>query len=149
MAQAAYPEGLTMTSPTLIRVESRMDDRPRDVEEWLHKLSPVQQEQAQNLAAVVHAADEAVTEAIKWRRLTFTIGGNWHHWLCAIAITKREASLVFHKGSVLEDPANLLQGESRYLRQIPYHQAAEHPEEVTALVCEAIVHQTEMLDEGL
>jgi hypothetical protein len=126
-----------------------MNDRPRDVEEWLHKLSSVQQEQAQNLAAVVHAADETVIEAIKWGRLTFTIAGNWHHWLCAIAITKREPRLVFHKGSLLEDPANLLQGESRYLRQIPYHRAAAHPEAVTALVREAIVHQTEMLHEGL
>ena len=126
-----------------------MDGRLPEVQEWLHKASPAQQEQAQHLAAVVHAADEAVAEAIKWRRLTFTVGDNWHHWLCAIAITKREVSLVFHKGSLLEDPANLLQGEGRYLRQIPYDQAAAHPEAVTALVREAIAHQTEMLDEGV
>ena len=78
-----------------------MDGRPPDVEEWLHKWSPTQQEQAQNLAAVVHAADEAVAEAIKWRRLTFTVDDNWHHWLCAVAVTKGGVSLVFHKGSSL------------------------------------------------
>jgi hypothetical protein len=125
-----------------------MDGRPPDVEKWLRTWSPTQQEQAQHLAAVVHAADEAVAEAIKWRRLTFTVDGNWHHWLCAIAITKGGVSLMFHKGSLLEDPAGLLRGEGRYLRQIPYDQAAAHPEAVTALVREAIARQTEMLDEG-
>jgi hypothetical protein len=125
-----------------------MDGRPPDVEEWLHKWSPTQQEQAQDLAAVVHAADEAVAEAIKWRRLTFTVDDNWHHWLCAVAVTKGGVSLVFHKGSLLEDPAGLLQGEGRYLRQIPYDQAAAHPEAVTALVRQAIARQAEMLDGG-
>ena len=125
-----------------------MDGRPPDVEEWLHKWSPTQQEQAQNLAAVVHAAEKAVAEAIKWRRLTFTVDDNWHHWLCAVAVTKGGVSLVFHKGSLLEDPAGLLQGEGRYLRQVPYDQAAAHPEAVTALVREAIARQAEMLDEG-
>ena len=124
-----------------------MDGRPRDVEEWLRKWSPAEQEQAQNLAAAVHAADEAIAEAIKWGRLTFTVDDNWHHWLCAIAVAKRGVSLVFHKGSLLEDPANLLQGAGRYLRQIPYDQAVAHAEAVTALVREAITHQTEMLDE--
>jgi hypothetical protein len=125
-----------------------MDGRPPDVEQWLRTWSPTQQEQAQHLAAAVHAADEAVAEAIKWRRLTFTVDDNWHHWLCAIAVTKGGVSLMFHKGSLLEDPAGLLQGEGRYLRQIPYDQAAAHPEAVTALVREAIARQTEMLDEG-
>ena len=125
-----------------------MDGRPRDVEAWLHKWSPAQQEQARDLAAAVRAADEAVAEAIKWGRLTFTVDDNWHHWLCAVAVTKRGVSLVFHKGSLLEDPADLLQGEGRYLRQIPYDQAATHPEAVTALIREAIAHQSEMWDAG-
>jgi hypothetical protein len=125
-----------------------MHGRPRDVEDWLHKWSPAQREQAQSLAAIVHAADEAVAEAIKWGRLTFTIGGNWHHWLCAVAITRRQVSLVFHKGSLLEDPSKLLHGGSRYLRQIAHDQAMANPDAVTALVCEAIAHQTDMLDEG-
>ena len=124
-----------------------MEGRPQDVEEWLHKWSPAQQEQARNLAAAVHGADEAVVEAIKWRRLTFTVDDNWHHWLCAISVTKDGVSLVFHKGSLLEDSAGLLQGDGRYLRQISYEQAKAHPEAVTALVREAIGHQTEMLDE--
>ena len=124
-----------------------MEGRPQDVEEWLHKWSPAQQEQARNLAAAVHGADEAVVEAIKWRRLTFTVDDNWHHWLCAITVTKRGVSLMFHKGSLLDDPVGLLRGDGSYLRHIPPDQIAEHPDAVTALVRQAIEHQTDMLDD--
>ena len=124
-----------------------MEHRPPDVVEWLHTWSPAQRERAQSLAALVHAADATIAEAIKWRRLTFTVGDNWHHWLCAIVVTQRDVSLVFHKGALLGDPATLLRGKSRYLRQIAYDQAAAHPEAVTALVHDAIAHQTDMLDE--
>jgi hypothetical protein len=55
--------------------------------------------------------------------------------------------LVLHKGSLLDDPARLLEGEGRYVRQLPYERAAENPEAITALVREAIGRQTEMLDD--
>jgi hypothetical protein len=122
-----------------------MDDRPREVGDWLGRWSPDRREQAEWLAGRVHAAGAAVDEAIKWSRLTFTVDGNWHHWLCAIAVAARGVSLVFHKGSLLEDPAGLLEGEGRYLRQVPYQRAAADPEAVTALVRQAIARQTDML----
>jgi hypothetical protein len=129
-------------------MKSGIASRPREVDEWLKKQSLAHTEQVQDLAATVHAADGSIGEAIKWGRLTFTVGGNWHHWLCAVAISKGAVNLVFHKGALLDDPANLLRGEGRYLRQIPYDQAVAHPEAVTALVREAIARQTDMLDEG-
>lgn len=122
------------------------DGRPREVQDWLSQWRPDQQEQVEWLAGRVHAVGEGVAEAIKWRRLTFTVDGNWHHWLCAIAVTPRGVNLMFHKGSLLDDPAGVLQGEGRYLRQIPHDQAAADPEAVTALVRQAIVHQTDMLN---
>ena len=121
-------------------------ERPPDVEEWLRTLNPAQRDQVQSLARLVHAAGGSIGEAIKWRRLTFTARDNWHHWLCAVAVSKREVSLVFHKGALLDDPAGLLQGESRYLRQIPHNQAVAQPDAVTALVREALAHQTDMFD---
>jgi hypothetical protein len=54
--------------------------------------------------------------------------------------------LVFHKGALLEDPAGLLAGERRYLRQAPYDRLVADPEAVTALVRRAIARQTDMLD---
>jgi hypothetical protein len=120
--------------------------RAPEVEAWLEKHDSEQREQAERLAALVHAADPEIAEAVKWRRLTFTVHDNWHHWLCAVAVSKRGASLVFHKGALLDDPDGLLRGESRYLREVPYDQAMARPDAVVALVHEAIRHQTDMLD---
>jgi hypothetical protein len=120
--------------------------RPRDVRDWLAKLPAERQEQAERLAELVHAAHPGVQEALKWRRLTFTVDGNWHHWLCAVAASKA-GSLTFHKGALLDDPAGLLEGDGRYTRQVPYERAAERPEAVIALVRDAVEHQEDMLGE--
>jgi hypothetical protein len=106
--------------------------------------SPDQQKQMAWLTRRVHEAGEGIEEAIKWGRLTFTLGGNWHHWLCAIAVTNREVKLMFHKGSLLDDPARLLQGDGRYVRHVEQGQASADPEALTALVQEAIAHQTDL-----
>jgi len=63
-----------------------MADRPREVEAWLRTCSLDQRQQVDWLAGRVHAAGAGVDEAVKWSRLTFTVDGNWHHWLCAIAV---------------------------------------------------------------
>jgi hypothetical protein len=73
------------------------------------------------------------------------VAGNWHHWLCAIGVTKRGVNLMFHKGALLADPHGRLRGDGRYLRQLPYEEAAAHPEDAPELVREAIAHQTELL----
>jgi hypothetical protein len=124
------------------------DSRPREVEEWLSRLGPDQREQVEWLAGQVHGAVADVGEAIKWRRLTFTVDGDWHHWVCAIGVTARAVNLVFHKGSLLDDPSGLLAGDGRYTRQIPYDRAAADPDAISALVRAAIEHQTDMLPEG-
>ena len=118
---------------------------PPEVEAWIGSWSPGEQEQVRWFADRVRAADPGVSEAIKWSRLTFTVGGNWHHWLCAVAVTKRGVSLMLHKGALLDDPLGLLQGEGRYLRQLPFAAAADQPDAVRAVVRSAIARQTEML----
>jgi hypothetical protein len=84
-------------------------------------------------------------EAVKWRRLTFTVDADWHHWLCALAVSKQGVSLVFHKGVLLTDPKGLLRGDGRYVREIPYAEAVRHAEAVAALVREAVARQRAML----
>lgn len=121
--------------------------QPASVDEWIAKRDAQQQEQIRRITGIIHAAAENVAEAIKWRRLTFTIGGDWHHWLCAIAASKGGVSLVFHKGALLNDPARVFMGDARYLRQVPYGQVEAHSRAVAALIREAIAHQTDMLDE--
>jgi hypothetical protein len=83
-------------------------------------------------------------EDVKWNRLTFTVGGDWHHWVCAVAATKKAVNLVFHKGSLLADPAGLLTGDGKYIRQIPAPRAIAAPQDVAGLVRDALAHQTDM-----
>jgi hypothetical protein len=119
--------------------------RPPEVDAWIGSCRVGEQEQVSWFAGRVHAADPGLSEAIKWGRLTFTVADNWHHWVCAVAVTKRGVSLMLHKGALLDDPLGLLQGEGRYLRQLPFAVAADHAEAVTDVVRSAITRQTDML----
>jgi hypothetical protein len=94
----------------------------------------------------VHAADSRIAEAVKWRRLTFSIEDDWDHWIGAVSTTKRGVGLMLHKGALLDDPEDLLRGEGRYLRQIAFEEAADRPDVVTMVVRQAVEHQTDMLD---
>lgn len=126
-------------------MSTRTTPHPPDVEAWLAALPPHQRDQAEWLAARVHAAAPDIAEAVKWKRLTFTVDDNWHHWLCAVAATKKQVALTFHKGSLLADPDGLLGGTSQYTRQVGHDDARAAPAAVVALVGEAIAHQTDMI----
>ena len=108
------------------------------VDEWL-----VKHPDALALTELVRAIAD-LDEAVKWNRLTFTAGGDWHHWVCAVAATRKGVNLVFHKGSLLADPAGLLVGDGKYTRQIPAARAIGAPDDVAGLVRDALAHQTDM-----
>lgn len=73
------------------------------------------------LAAIIHTAPEQLDVAVKWSNLTFAREGDFHHWICAIAVTKKAVSLNFHFGALLDDPTGLLKaGSSRFLRKLEY-----------------------------
>lgn len=118
---------------------------PIDVTNWLQQWTPRQRREVRALAALIRGTDARLDEAIKWHRLTFTAERNWHHWLCAVAVTRARVRLLFHKGALLEDPAGLLHGSGRYLREVRYEEAVDAPDALSALVREAIAHQRDML----
>jgi hypothetical protein len=99
--------------------------------------------EVEEVAALISAVDPRLNQAIKWGRLTFAVEGNWHHWLCGIAVTKKTSNLVFHKGALLEDPEGLLRGTGQYVRQLPLATVQERPDAVTQLVRSAIEHETD------
>ncbi|TDD99085.1 DUF1801 domain-containing protein [Jiangella asiatica] len=119
----------------------------RGIDAWLERLPPDRQDEATALADQVRKSRPGLDEAVKWGRLTFTAGDDWHHWLCAVAATKRSVTLTFHKGVLLDDPAGLLEGSGAYVRTVPYARAAAEPDAVAALIGRAVERQTDMLDE--
>jgi hypothetical protein len=70
------------------------------------------------LVEAILGAGVPLDAAIKRRRLTFAVDGDFHHWLCGIGTTRRGVVLQFHFGALLRDPdRRLTAGESRCLRR--------------------------------
>jgi hypothetical protein len=82
----------------------------------------------------------------KWGQLTFTCDGDWHHWICAISPSTKAVKLIIHKGSLLADPHDAMEGNGRYLRAIPFQAPGQiNPDVVAPILREAAARQTEML----
>jgi hypothetical protein len=119
---------------------------PDEVERWCDHLDADQREQVQRLRELIRTAHPGLDEAIRWGRPTFTAKANWHHWICAVAASRRGVQLVFHKGALLRDPVGLLSGENRYTRETPAARALAHCDAVAALLREAVERQEEVLE---
>jgi hypothetical protein len=122
------------------------ESRQPTVDDWLRQWTPDQRRQVEQLANLVRNACSApIEQAIKWKRLTFTVDQDWHHWLCGMSVTREGVQIVFHKGSLLDDPARLLRGSGRYVRALHYQDAVRHLEAAKALIDEAVAHHRDML----
>ena len=100
----------------------------------------------ERLVALILAELPHADHARKWGQLTFTRNGDWHHWICAISPGKKAVRLTFHKGALLVDPHDAMEGKGRYLRAIPFQGPDEiDPDVVAPIVREAVARQTEML----
>lgn len=116
-----------------------------DVLKYRSTVSSTHQVIFDQLAAIAHQIAPDMQNAIKWRVPTFTLNGNWHHWLFSISQTKKGVTLNFHKGWLLADPEQVLQGDGKHLRQLVFTLPEQVREEVVAnLMREAIRHQTEV-----
>lgn len=76
------------------------------------------------IVATIDAAIRAAAplqSAIKWRQLTYGVDGDFQHWICAIAVTKKQVTLNFHFGALLGDPEGAFrQGTSKFMRMLDY-----------------------------
>jgi hypothetical protein len=79
-----------------------------DVDAWFDRYDNPQRELVQAVRDAVLDADARVTETIKWQAPTFVYKGNIASFYPK---TKTHASLMFHRGAVLDDPDGLLEGE--------------------------------------
>jgi hypothetical protein len=121
-------------------------DQAVAVAQWLARLDTPTRAEVEEVGQAVTETDPRMEGAVKWGRLTYALEGNWHHWLCAVAVSKKATRLVFHKGALLEDRSGLLDGSGRYVREMPLSAALQNSDAVVALVRSAIRHETDMLD---
>lgn len=92
------------------------------------------------LNSTILNTDKNIQTAIKWRKLTFGLNGDFHHWLCSIGCTKKATVLYFHFGGLLKDKYTVfIAGESKFLRKIEYSSKNEvKPEIVEDYILQAI-----------
>ena len=101
---------------------------------------------APEFSSIVTTLDETIhsaaplDSAIKWRQLTYAVNADYHHWICAINVTKKQVSLRFHFGGLLSDPEGVFRvGESKWMRSLEFKQGEEvDAEQVARFVREAV-----------
>jgi hypothetical protein len=102
------------------------DDASQLVRQFLHNTPPHTQEIVNAIIAAVSSTKQNLDMAIKWGQLTFALEHDFHHWICAINITKTYVGINFHFGGLLEDPHHKFKaGTSRFLRKIEIRALSE------------------------
>lgn len=91
----------------------------KDVDTIISEADKEQKEIIQKLFEIIEESSPNIQCAIRWRKITFGLNDDFHHWICAINPTKKYVGLSFHFGSYLTDHSNILVTKtSRFLRQI-------------------------------
>lgn len=79
-----------------------------EVDDWFDRYDNPRRDLVLAVREAILDADEKVSEVIKWQAPTFVYKGNIASFYPK---TKTHASLMFHRGAVLDDPDGLLEGE--------------------------------------
>ena len=88
------------------------------VAEFTQSAAPGFQGIVSHLVDVIGGASVKLDTAVKWRQLTFAKEGDFHHWICAIALSKKSVNLIFHFGGLLDDSTGaFVIGSSKFLRR--------------------------------
>ncbi len=113
-------------------------------EEFTHSASLEFKAIVDRIDTIIEASDLNLDSAIKWGQLTYAANDDFHHWICALKITRHFVGLSFHFGGLLVDPAGvLIAGSSKFVRKIEYR----HIDEVDARIILGFIQQAlEKLD---
>ncbi|MDD2483032.1 MAG: DUF1801 domain-containing protein [Candidatus Shapirobacteria bacterium] len=92
-----------------------------DKEIFINKIDPNFLDIFERITKAIESVDEKLDCEIKWGKLTYGLSGDYHHWICGIAQTKKSLNLIFHFGGLLEDKnKKFIVGESFFLRKLEY-----------------------------
>jgi hypothetical protein len=95
------------------------------IEVYLSGLEPRHRPVAERIVSVVRS-HAGLDIGIKWRQLTFAVGNDFDHWICAVAATKRRVNLTFHFGSLLDDHTGAFEAYGgKFVRKIGFTSADE------------------------
>jgi hypothetical protein len=90
------------------------------VDTFSSRATPEFQEIIQRLATII-TSKHPLSVDIKWGQLTYALNSDFHHWICAVKITKKAIILTFHFGGLLDDPGGVFRtGSSKFGRSIEY-----------------------------
>ncbi len=95
------------------------------LQEYLKTIRPEVVPLVEAIDAVL-SGEVGLEPAIKWKQPTYAFQGDYHHWICAVAVTKKGVSLRFHFGSLLQDKDGVLRaGTSKFMRSIEYRSLSD------------------------
>jgi len=99
-----------------------MSNRSPDVDAWFERYDNPLADLVQAVREVILAADERVTEVIKWQAPTFVYKGNIASFFPK---AKKHVTLMFHQGASLDDPSGLLEGDGATSRSAKFTSAED------------------------
>lgn len=87
---------------------------------FLEKVRPDAHATVTALDVALRRAAE-LQSAIKWGKLTYAADDDFHHWICAVSVGKKQVTLTFHFGGLLPDPdGTFREGASKFLRMLDF-----------------------------
>ena len=92
-------------------------NRNPDVDAWLDAYDNPMKPVVMAVREVILAADERITETIKWQAPTFVYKGNLASFFPK---AKKHASLMFHKGAEIEGDFPSLEGDGKEARSMKF-----------------------------
>lgn len=101
------------------------------VDTFCEKANPEFRSIVYKIVEVIAGSEYHLDMDIKWGQLTFAQDADFHHWICAINLTKKFVALNFHFGGLLDDPQGVfVVGASKFLRKTEYRTVADVDEDV-------------------
>ena len=98
---------------------------------YISKINPDFRAIVESITKTIESTDKNLVCAVKWGRLTYGLSGDFHHWICGIAQTKKGINLIFHFGGILDDKEKkFISGDSFFLRKLEYSAISDVEEKV-------------------
>ena len=128
-----------------MRKAASVRDPASPLETYLANVNPDRAPLVTALHSAVLGAHPDLEVAIKYRMLTYALGGDWRHWVCAIdAHPKPGVALRFLFGVLLADPRRVLRPGSSVLMTWDFGAGdSVDPTGVGAYVAEAVARYPE------